>query len=393
MTEHKWISLFYLAVFKILRTKIFQGGRQGRVQGETDRSTSSFSDEEGDMGMSSSSSSEHLAVDRDVHLQLCDPVLWPLLFPSFLCFTRRFWNQIFTCFSDKFRYVAISMRLSLERYMLEVNSRSSSKSCVLVKAVRMRLLLWSLLLLFSVKEKNESDCQLQFIFLKKGWNVVSSMRSNVQISRYSPIEMQWNCRGSGTEYAAWYIPGACRLTPLDEECCLDSAEWQYCELKGGKVALRSGSVGGDGWSWDAVMHRGQKHSSPAFLEWQEPGIPCGWCGECTAYGNKGGLFSFPLSLASLKIKESTRKDLGMFANVLLSVGWSWSRASSRQPALLGTVDSEVVLKAHRGSLNSRRGLGSAMWRLRCKRPKALNRVLCLSLGIPTARFPIISLVN
>lgn len=113
----------------------------GRVHGETERSTSSFSEEEGDMGMSSSSSSEHLAVDRDEHLQLCDPVLWPLLLPSFLCFTLRFWNQIFTCFSDKFRYVAISMRLSLERYMLEVNSRSSSKSCVLVKAVRMRLLL------------------------------------------------------------------------------------------------------------------------------------------------------------------------------------------------------------------------------------------------------------
>lgn len=128
-----------------------EAGRE-RVQGETDRSTSSFSDEEGDMGMSSSSSSEHLAVDRDEHLQLCDPVLWPLLLPSFLCFTLRFWNQIFTCFSDKFRYVAISMRLSLERYMLEVNSRSSSKSCVLVKAVRMRLLLWSLPLLFSVKK-------------------------------------------------------------------------------------------------------------------------------------------------------------------------------------------------------------------------------------------------
>lgn len=133
----------FLAVFKIIRSKIFQKGgiKEGGVQGETDRSTSSFSDEEGDMGMSSSSSSEHLAVDRDEHLQLCDPVLWPLLFPSFLCFTLRFWNQIFTCFSDKFRYVAISMRLSLERYMLEVNSRSSSKSCVLVKAVRMRLLL------------------------------------------------------------------------------------------------------------------------------------------------------------------------------------------------------------------------------------------------------------
>lgn len=68
------------------------------------------------------------------------------------------------------------------------------------------------------------------------------------------------------------------------------------------------------------MHSGQKHSSPAFLEWHEPpGSPCGWCGECTAYGNKGALVSFPLSLASRKINESTRKDLGMFANLLVGV--------------------------------------------------------------------------
>lgn len=106
------------------------------------------------------------------------------------------------------------------------------------------------------------------------------------------------------------------------------------------------------------MHRGQKHSSPAFLEWQEVGIPCGWCGECTAYGNKGGLFSFPLSLVSLKIKESTRKDLGMFAGLLLSS--LRVQSSARKRALSGTVDSEVVLKAHSGSLNSRVGLGSAM---------------------------------
>ena len=113
-------------------------GVERDAQGETERSTSSFSDEEGETGMSSSSSSEHLAAE---HLQLCEPAREPLLLPSFLCLTLRFWNQILTCFSDKFRYVAISMRRSLERYMLEVNSRSSSRSCVLVKAVRMRLLL------------------------------------------------------------------------------------------------------------------------------------------------------------------------------------------------------------------------------------------------------------
>lgn len=67
------------------------------------------------------------------------------------------------------------------------------------------------------------------------------------MSLYSPMEMQWNCLGSGTVYAAWYIPGAwLRFTLLDVECCLDRAEWQYCEPKGGNEALRSGSVGGDG---------------------------------------------------------------------------------------------------------------------------------------------------
>lgn len=136
-----------------MRTNCLCWGSE-EVQGETDSSpSSSFPDEEGDIGISSSSS-EHRADDMDEHLQLWEPVLCAPLFPSFLCLTLRFWNQILTCFSDRFRYVAISMRRSLERYMLEVNSLSNSKSCVLVKAVRMRLLLWSWLLLFSVKAKN-----------------------------------------------------------------------------------------------------------------------------------------------------------------------------------------------------------------------------------------------
>ena len=63
-------------------------------------------------------------------------------FPSFLYLTRRFWNQILTCFSESWRYVAISILRRRDRYMLELNSRSSSRSCVLVKAVRIRLLLF-----------------------------------------------------------------------------------------------------------------------------------------------------------------------------------------------------------------------------------------------------------
>ncbi len=58
---------------------------------------------------------------------------------SFLNLTRRFWNQILTCFSDRLRNVAISMRRSRDRYMLAENSLSSSRSCVLVNAVRILL--------------------------------------------------------------------------------------------------------------------------------------------------------------------------------------------------------------------------------------------------------------
>uniref|UniRef100_A0A8W7PM54 Uncharacterized protein n=1 Tax=Anopheles coluzzii TaxID=1518534 RepID=A0A8W7PM54_ANOCL len=49
-------------------------------------------------------------------------------------------RHILTCFSDSRSRVAISMRRNRVRYMLPANSRSSSSSCVLVNAVRMRLL-------------------------------------------------------------------------------------------------------------------------------------------------------------------------------------------------------------------------------------------------------------
>ena len=70
------------------------------------------------------------------------PVSTPL--SSFLYLTRRFWNQIFTCFSDRLRYVAISILRRRDRYILEENSRSRASSCELVNAVRILLLLfWS----------------------------------------------------------------------------------------------------------------------------------------------------------------------------------------------------------------------------------------------------------
>uniref|UniRef100_A0A182VI01 Uncharacterized protein n=1 Tax=Anopheles merus TaxID=30066 RepID=A0A182VI01_ANOME len=49
-------------------------------------------------------------------------------------------HTILTCFSESRSRVAISMRRNRVRYMLPANSRSSSSSCVLVNAVRMRLL-------------------------------------------------------------------------------------------------------------------------------------------------------------------------------------------------------------------------------------------------------------
>lgn len=67
----------------------------------------------------------------------------PPLNPAFTLFhlALRFWNQIFTWTSDNFRAWAIcdlSVRL---RYFFAWNSRSSSRSCSEVKAVRLRLAL------------------------------------------------------------------------------------------------------------------------------------------------------------------------------------------------------------------------------------------------------------
>jgi hypothetical protein len=48
-------------------------------------------------------------------------------------------NVGLTCFSESLRQDAISILRRRDRYMLEANSLSSSSSCVLVKAVRIRL--------------------------------------------------------------------------------------------------------------------------------------------------------------------------------------------------------------------------------------------------------------
>lgn len=53
-------------------------------------------------------------------------------------FARRFWNQIFTCTSLRRRADAIWLLSVRDRYFFAWNSRSSSRSCSLVKAVRRR---------------------------------------------------------------------------------------------------------------------------------------------------------------------------------------------------------------------------------------------------------------
>ena len=55
-----------------------------------------------------------------------------------LCFMRRFWNQTLTWRSVRSSEAAISMRRGRQRYLLKWNSFSSSKSWVLVYAVRRR---------------------------------------------------------------------------------------------------------------------------------------------------------------------------------------------------------------------------------------------------------------
>jgi hypothetical protein len=59
---------------------------------------------------------------------------------SFLYLTLLFWNQIFTCFSLRRRQVAISILLSLDKYILDENSLSNSNNWVLVNAVLILLL-------------------------------------------------------------------------------------------------------------------------------------------------------------------------------------------------------------------------------------------------------------
>ncbi|KAL8207404.1 UNVERIFIED_CONTAM: hypothetical protein K2H54_056100 [Gekko kuhli] len=73
------------------------GGGGGAQSGETSLSSG------GEAGESDSSSSERgKRAAWPVQLQPPCALLGAPL-PSFLCFTRRFWNQIFTCFSDRLR--------------------------------------------------------------------------------------------------------------------------------------------------------------------------------------------------------------------------------------------------------------------------------------------------
>lgn len=298
--------------------------------------------------MSSSSSSEHLVADRDEHLQLCDPVLWPPLLPSFLCFTRRFWNQIFTCFSDKFRYVAISMRLSLDRYMLEVNSRSSSKSCVLVKAVRMRLLLWSFPLLFSV-EKSNITC----------YKTLSNKKNECLHLFKLASTHQWRCNETALGLEQCTQLGISPERGRDLRCLLWSVAW----------IERSGSTANQREKmklWGAAVleekdEAGMRpctagRSTEVRLSWsgRSPAARADGATSALRKGTEVGYSRFPCRWPPSKSRNPREKTSACLQNLLLRVAvvCASMRRSVRQCALSGTVDSEVVLKAHGLALNS-----------------------------------------
>ena len=75
------------------------------------------------------------------------------IFLSFFHFTLLFWNHIFTCFSVRSSMAAIWILRSLDRYLLFWNSFSSSRSWILVYAVRIRFdfphCIWAFSLRFS----------------------------------------------------------------------------------------------------------------------------------------------------------------------------------------------------------------------------------------------------
>ncbi len=54
----------------------------------------------------------------------------------FFSFILRFWNQIFTCVSFSFNWLAISKRRARVRYLFVWNSFSSSVNCFVLKFVR-----------------------------------------------------------------------------------------------------------------------------------------------------------------------------------------------------------------------------------------------------------------
>lgn len=88
-------------------------------------------------------------------------------------FVRRFWNQIFIWVSVSLSDVESSVRREIVKYLLLLNSPSSSFTCVPVNAVRFRFFVGSLPLLRSCvlpsccSTKREKTWMLRYLFSKK----------------------------------------------------------------------------------------------------------------------------------------------------------------------------------------------------------------------------------
>jgi hypothetical protein len=86
-------------------------------------------------------------LEPNFHLKSQNNANWLARFVIFFKHKNwSFWNFLWlkrtrTCFSERWRQVAISIRRSLDKYMLAENSLSNSKSWVLENAVRTLLLL------------------------------------------------------------------------------------------------------------------------------------------------------------------------------------------------------------------------------------------------------------
>ena len=84
---------------------------------------------------------------------------------SLFSFARRFWNQIFTCCSDRFRFSESSALSAIDRYCFRLNFCSRESSCVAENGVLGFLLALCLRKKHFVKSHLNSEYRLNEILL------------------------------------------------------------------------------------------------------------------------------------------------------------------------------------------------------------------------------------